>query len=58
VEISPAGLSCGVWTLDRATERLNVGIAPHVISHTAEAAGIDARRVDFVEHFGSQDPTV
>jgi AraC family transcriptional regulator len=58
VEISPAGLSCGVWTLDRATDRLNIGIAPHVISYTAEAAGIDARRVDFVEHFGSQDPTV
>ena len=58
VEISPAGLSCGIWTLDRATERLHVGIAPHVISHTTEAAGIDARRIDFVEHFGSQEPTV
>jgi AraC family transcriptional regulator len=58
VEISPAGLSCGVWTLDRATDWLNVGIAPHVISHTAEAARIDARHVDFVEHFGSQDATV
>jgi AraC family transcriptional regulator len=58
VEIYPAGVSGGVTTLDRSTDQLQVGIEPHVISNTAEAAGIDSRRVDIVEHFGSQDPAV
>jgi AraC family transcriptional regulator len=58
VEIYPAGVSGGVTTLNRSTDQLQVGIEPHVISNTAEAAGIDSRRVDIVEHFGSQDPTV
>jgi hypothetical protein len=58
VEVYPAGLSCGAWTLHRSTDRLNVGIEPDVISNTAEAAGIDSRRVELVEHFGSQDPAV
>jgi AraC family transcriptional regulator len=58
VEIYPAGVSGGVTTLDRSTDQLQVGIEPHVISNTADAAGIDSRRVDIVEHFGSQDPTV
>jgi AraC family transcriptional regulator len=58
VEIYPAGVSGGVTTLDRSTDQLQVGIEPHVISNTADAAGIDSRRVDIVEHFGTQDPTV
>ncbi len=58
VEIYPAGFSDGVVTLDRSTDQLYVGIQPQVISKTAEAAGIDSRRVDIVAHFGSQDPTV
>jgi AraC family transcriptional regulator len=58
VEIYPAGVSGGVTTLDRSTDQLQVGIEPHIISNTAEAAGIDSRRVNIVEHFGSQDSTV
>jgi AraC family transcriptional regulator len=58
VEIYPAGLSGGITTLERSTDQLQVGIEPRVISNTAEAAGIDSRRVNIVEHFGSQDPTV
>jgi AraC family transcriptional regulator len=58
VEIYPAGFSDGVSTLDRPTDQLYVGIQPHVISKTAEAAGIDPRRIDIVPNFGSQDPTI
>lgn len=58
VEIYPAGFSDGVVALDRSSDQIYVGVAPHVISNTAEAAGLDARRVDIVAHYGSQDPTV
>jgi len=56
VSISPPGLTCGTWTLKRSTHRLNIGIEPHLISEIAELAGTDSNRVEFVEHFGSQDP--
>jgi AraC family transcriptional regulator len=58
VEIYPAGAPGGITTLERSTDQLQVGIEPHVISNTAKAAGIDLRRVNIVEHFGAQDPTV
>jgi hypothetical protein len=58
VEIYPAGVSGGITTLERSTDQLQVGIEPRIISSTAEAADIDSRRVNIVEHFGSQDPTV
>jgi AraC family transcriptional regulator len=58
VEIYPAGISGGITTLERSTDQLQVGIEPQVISKTAEAAGIDSRRANIVEHFGSQDQTV
>src|SRR5690349_17471012 len=56
VSISPPGLTCGTWTLKRSTHRLNIGIEPHLLSEIAELAGNDSNRVEFVEHFGSQDP--
>jgi AraC family transcriptional regulator len=58
VEISPPGISCGVWTLKRSTYWLNLGIDSQVISRIAESAGIDSRRIDFVEQVGSQDTTL
>jgi AraC family transcriptional regulator len=58
VEIYPAGISGGITTVERSTDQLQVGIEPRVISKTAEAAGIDSRRVNIVENFGSQDQTV
>jgi AraC family transcriptional regulator len=56
LSISPPGLSCGVWTINRSTHRLNIGIEPQLISEVAENAGSDPRTVEFDEHFGSQDP--
>jgi AraC family transcriptional regulator len=58
ISITPPGSSCGVWTLRQPTHRLNIGIEPHLISEISESAGISSRRVEFVEHFGSQDPNV
>lgn len=58
VEICPAGLSSGITTLDRPTDQIYVGIEPHVISDIALASGVDSRRIDIAERFGSQDPAV
>ena len=58
ISITPPGVSCGTWTLRRSTHRLNIAIEPHVISEIAENAGSNSQRVEFVEHFGSQDPDV
>jgi len=58
VSITPAGGSCGVWTLKRSTFRLNIGIQTNLISQIAENAGSNSRGLEFVEHFGSQDPNV
>jgi len=58
VSITPPDDSCGVWTLNRPTLRLNIGIDTRLVSQIAESAGNNSKQVEFLEHFGSPDPDV